>query len=540
MSNLVNGLNSLNHALPAYLESEAYYNGSVSEIFSTDVLRKVLGRSYNHFTLNYARQVVTSRLSRMEVSSISSEDATANKLLEEVWRKNAMDQEIQDALEGSLIYGDAYLIAWPDPERTNVDVFYNDPKNTRLFYDPENPRKKSYAIKRWQDGERLRINLYFADRIEKYISVGKLTSTFTEGDFEEYWDEGQTAWPLVNDTGEVPVFHLRTGRMYGRSELEDAKGAQNDINKLVTVQIAGVDYNSFPQRYILENPADGVNPQQDFQNSDFGQVRGTMDLDDNYDSGNLGALKGSPGGVWSLKNVASVGQFDATPPDTFVTPFNTFVNALATTTQTPMHLFQIGSLPSGESLRAAEAPLNKRVESLELLFGGVLREMHEFILGLVGMDGVSVSVVWAPVATYNDSTMWATVEAKTSAGVPLEVALKESGYTQAQIDEWYPEGAATVRTTGQLVKVADALQKISAAQALGVITREEARNLLPQDFLSAQPTVDPNSILDALAPQAGTAVDQGGAMATLISAGVDPHEAAQRVGLVPAQPVAKA
>lgn len=497
MSYLVTGLNALNHALPAYQESEDYYNGTVSEIFSTDVLRKVLGRSYNHFTLNYARQVVTSRLSRMEVSSISSEDPTANGIIEEVWRRNALDQEIQDALEGSLVFGDSYLIAWPDPDNTTVDVFYNDPKNTRLFYDPENPRKKTYAIKRWQDGDRLRVNLYFADRIEKYISSGKLTATFTEGDFEEYWDEGQTVWPLVNETGQVPVFHLRTGRMYGRSELENAKGAQNDINKLVTVQIAGVDYNSFPQRYILENPSDGINPQADFMTSDFGKARGSMDLDDNYDEGNLGALKGTPGGVWSLKNVASVGQFDATPPDTFVTPFNTFVNALATTTQTPMHLFQVGALPSGEALRAAEAPLNKRVESLELLFGGVLREMNEFILGLVGIEGVPVSVTWAPTATYNDAAMWATVEAKTAAGVPLEVALKEAGYTQAQIDEWYPEGAPAF-TANQLDKLSTAMQKIGAAVGLGLLTNEEARQLLPQDILFQQPVADPSTVLGGL------------------------------------------
>jgi len=527
MSDLISGLESLNKALPGYEQAEQYYEGTVEEIFSSAAVKKALGKTNTSFVFNYARIVVTSRLNRMEIASVTADNEAADPALAEVWNHNALDQEIQDALEAALIFGDSYLIAWPDEDNTTVDVFYNDPRNTRVFYDVENPRKKSYAIKRWNLGDKLRVNLYYEDRIEKYISKKKVSASMKDGDFEQYLEEGQEAWPLANDTGAIPVFHLRTSRMYGTPEHKAAFGPQNAINKLLSTQVSSIDFTSFPQRYFLEDPTttDNVNPADMF---------GTADTDD--DDSVTSKLTSSPASVWHLKNVKSVGQFDVASPDTFVTPFKSYVDSLSTTTQTPIHLFQVGALPSGESLRAAEAPLNKRVESLELLFGGVIADLHEYALDVLGFEGTEVVVTWAPVATYDDTDVWATVDAKTSAGVPLTTALKEAGYTQAQIEEWYPEEDGTPRSAAVLGSLSEAIQKIAAAVSLGLISKEEARNLLPKDILIEGELADPNAVLEALAeaPAASESDDiksKAEAMGILIRAGVASEDAAERVGL---------
>jgi hypothetical protein len=521
MSDLISGLHALNEARPAYEEAKVYYDGLSNEKFLSSALAKQLGSKSNSFHFNYSRLVVTSRLDRMKVSAIVTEDGSADNILGDIWNDNQLDLELQDALEAALVYGDSYLIAGITED--SVDVFYNDPLSTRVFYDAENPRVKRYAIKSWSDGDRTRVNLYYPTHTEKWISKGKLSATPKDGDFEAYVEE-DGIWPIANETGKLPVFHLRTGRMYGTPEHSQSYGPQNSINKLLNTQISSIDFSTAPQRYFLEDPAanDGVNPAADFG--------GTVDEDDFEPTSNL---KAGPGGVWSLKGIREVGQFDVVDPNSFVIPFKNFIEAMGTITKTPLHAFNVGALPSGESLRAAEAPLNKRVASLETLFGGVIADLHEFALSTSGRE-TKVLVKWEPIATYDDADMWATVDAKTSAGVPLRVALTEAGFTDEQVEAWYPEGTSA-RSAKEIAVLADAIQKLGAATTIGVLSRDEARALLPED-IKLESFVSPDAVIAAVeeAPVASEGDDikaKADALGILIRAGVEPNEAATRVGL---------
>jgi hypothetical protein len=484
MSDLTAGLSAISAALPAYEEAKVYYDGLSNEKFLSSALARQLGSKTNEFHFNYSRLVVTSRLDRMEIASVVTEDGSADNIIGDIWNRNQLDLEIQDAIEASLVFGDAYLIVSDSDE--GPDVFYNDPMTTRAFYDTENPRKMAYAIKRWMSGDRLRVNIYYPDRTEKLISKGKPSLDMRDNDFEPFID-GDSDWIIPNETGKIPVFHLRTGRMYGTPEHKQSYGPQNSINKLLNTQISSIDFSSAPQRYFLEDPTanSGVNPAKDFG--------GVVDEDDNETTSNLQA---GPGGVWSLKGIKEVGQFDVADPNTFVIPFKNFIESMGTITKTPLHAFNVGALPSGESLRAAEAPLNKRVASLETLFGAVIADLHEFALELSGVPA-KVLVKWAPIASYDSKEIWETVEIKTNAGVPLRQALAEAGYTDEQIEAWYPEGEVKY-TPSQLDSLGTAMQKIGAAVSLGLLTAEEARALLPQEILFQQPVADPATVLGGL------------------------------------------
>ena len=523
MSDLIQGLRALDYALPAYEEAKRFYDGQSNEKFQSAALQRALGSKDSTFNFNYSRLVIESRLNRMEIAAVATEDGSADDFLAEMWNRNQLDTELMDAIEGALVFGDSYLIAGEGDE--GVDVFYNDPRSTRVFYDVENPRKKKFALKRWMDGDKLRVNLYYADRIEKYISKSKPNSTMDEQDFEAYFDEDSNAWPLVNDSGKIPVFHLRTSRQYGAPEHKQSYGPQSAITKLLNTQISSIDFSTAPQRYFLQDPSanDGVDP-----NSDFGTGLAPDDDDDIVSN-----LKAGPGGVWNLKGIASVGQFDAPSPDTFVVPFKNFIEAMSTVTATPMHSFNVGALPSGESLRAAEAPLNKRVASLETLFGAVIADLHEFALELNGVQA-KVLVQWNPVATYDDADVWAVVDAKTASGVPMRTALMEAGYTDEQVSEWYPEGESA-RSAKEIATLADAIQKLGAATTLGIISVDEARKLLPKD-IAIEVLADPLAVLGAVDPAPSVSEGQdikskAEALGILIRAGVDPEEAATRVGL---------
>lgn len=481
-ADLETGLKQMASTMPDYQKADQYFKGTATEIFSTDILRRVLGRNQMDFVFNYARTVVLSRLNRMELKSITTPNEDANKALQEVWEDNLLDQELIDAFEGALTFGDAYIAVWPCEDGEGVDVFYNTAETCRVFYDAENPRKKLFAIKRWKEGDYLRVNVYYDDRIEKYVSVGDTTGTLVSSSFEKYIDADDGSWPLPNPFGQIPIFHLRTRRGYGRPEHHEAYAPQNAINKLLAVQISGLDYNSYPQRYFLQDPAanDGVG---DFEH-DFGDTA-IFDDDDDFATSNL---KSSPGGIWSLKGIKAVGEFTTALPATFIEPFNMYVTAIATTTGTPLHLFELGSLPSGAALRAAEAPLNKRVEALERMFAAPLKEMSAFILELLGYD-VPVEISWGPPATYDDLDLWNTAQAKHDVGVPIDQTLMEAGYTAEQVHKWYPttEDAALTMSPRKLEYLGTAMQRIATAVSLGLVSAEEGRKLLPPELIAGDP-----------------------------------------------------
>lgn len=433
MSDLEFALKQLAAARPEYDEAESFYNGTADEIFVSKLLRRVLGPNSGHFRVNYARVPVRSRLTRLEINAVTGGDAAQTEILERAWERNIMGQETHDVHEAALEFGNCYAIAWPGPDYEadpeDIEIFFNSPKSVRLFYSAENPRKKSFAVKAWVEGGKSRVDLYYADRIEPYISRQEVGSGATNVDYEPFIEDEDGEWPLENPFGEIPVFHFRTQRMYGRPEHKDAYGPQNAVNKLVATQMSSVDFNGFPQRWALEDPTfagDGNDV-----DAAFGDTETTDDDDPTSD------LQSGPGELWWLKGVKQVGQFSTAEPDAFLDPMREYVNAMATVTDTPLHAFKVdGQMPSGESRRAAEAPLNKRVEDLQLVFGATWKELYRFVLKMAGVQKPIVNIAWKEPQSYDDLDVWETAKVQKEVGVPLRQIMLERGYTTTQLDEW--------------------------------------------------------------------------------------------------------
>jgi hypothetical protein len=134
---------------------------------------------------------------------------------------------------------------------------------------------------------------------------------------------------------------------------------------------------------------------------------------------------------------------------------------MAQLTTTPMHYFDpMGDVPSGESLRAADAPLNKRAERRQQAYAGALSGACELALVMLGAApaDVHVDVRWTPVEQVEDADGWAVVESKIRAGVPVKQALMEAGYTDEQVSGWL-----TTTDEQDLERRIELLEKIGAA-----------------------------------------------------------------------------
>jgi SPP1 Gp6-like portal protein len=442
VSDLVDGLNALRDAQDAYEEAAQFYDGTAPEIWTSRRLERMLRGATNKFRVNWARTTVTAVLDRLEINAITSTDEGEQTAIEELWADNLLGMEAPLVHESALEFGDAYVIvgtAEPDDDledETEIEFRVHGPDEVRMFYERENPHRAKYAVKAWivgnGDQARTRVNLYYEDRIERYISKVKIGDRFDDRSFERFTDNDEDAWPEDNELGEIPVFHFRTRFPYGRPEHADAYGPQNMLNKLVATQMASIDFQALPQRYVLQevgNPEAGAAPADD--DFDDEPTKTTQLTDPN--------LVSAPGSVWWLPGAKGAGQFDPVDPASFLDPIDKYINAMATVTSTPMHLYELGGQPpTGLSLKRAEMPLIHKVSLRQLFFGQTWKTMIVFALTLAGLDvdPERIQVTWKPASLTDDKDTWDTFGSKKAMGVPVRQILMEAGYTADQCDTW--------------------------------------------------------------------------------------------------------
>lgn len=486
MSDLTRGLEEIDAAQARYVIARDYYDGRIDEVMSVaSGLTLKLARAAARYRINFAKTPVNVVADRMEIAAVSVPgDETATNVLESaVWKRNQLLLETPDANRMACMYGDYYIVVWPGMVEGEVDVFFNSPVGMRLIYDTENPRVKSYAVKKWRDGDRLRATVYYADRIERYVTVAPNVSGDSENDWVEYTEDGQP-WPTPNPYGEVPVFHLRTASPYGESVHKDAYGTQDGLNKILITMMTTIDYAGFPLRYALvEGDAQltgATNPGPPWGADADATTETRADI----------KLDTGPGAVWLASGLKDVGQLDPADPKNFLEPADFLIRAMAQTTTTPLHYFDpSGDVPSGESLRAADAPLVKKVEYLQMRFASAYAEAFSFALKILGFANAAVDVRWAPATSTDDKDSWETAALKIANGVPVRQVLLEQGYTAEQVDEW-------IATTGEeslaqrvtlLADLGRAVQSLGAGISLGAVSAPSVQAAV-QGIL--QPVID--------------------------------------------------
>lgn len=400
-----------------YKEAEDYYEGNVSERFASRNLRKALRTTKHYGQHNYVRVITDAVLNRLEIARVIADNEAAQTAIDKVIADNDLALEFNEIHRRALEFGDCYALVWPD-ENGDTQISYNSPRTTAIVYDPENPRKKAYAVKMWKDGDpfdstvkRTRLNVYLPDRVIKYSAD---SDEVTEG----------TQWTNIgteeNPFGEIPVFHFRTHRPYGKPEAREAFGAQDDINKLLATHMFTVDYQGAPQRYALAYTGD-----QDIV--DFG--------DDETERENMNALHSDPGSLWYLKGISNVGQFQPADPKVFWEPIKSLKESMSALTDTPFHYLERGmaGVSGGEGLRVSEAPLLKKVADRQTSFATTWRELFKFVLKIEGLTA-NLEIKWDLVESLDALGQWDVMLKKINAGLSHRQALREAGYEEKEIE----------------------------------------------------------------------------------------------------------
>lgn len=450
-------LAALNKAQPAYVTAGEYYSGEVAEHFASQRLKELLAKSGERYRINFAATPVDAVTERLEIASFMGEQQYVDSW-QEAFEENEFPLEAPMVHAYAGRYGDAYVIAWLDEEMdTGVSMYVHTPLDVRVFYDPERPRKKSHAVHRWvaagpqetPDGQRpleagklyVFVNLYFPDRIERWVSENPLNQT--NGQLQSATDDALLFTKLqedeLNEFGFVPVWHFRTDRPYGTPEHKDAFTPQDMVNKTLANLMSSLDFAGYPQRYAVSESANDATGGDFGAPADTGGGYTTTTDQPAARAVNPGGFKAGPGETWLVEGAKSVGTFEVMQSENFLGPVNALVKWMGTVTDTPVHLFDLGgNVPSGESIDASTEPLDKKVGNRQASYGATWRDLADGVLEMRGVTAPvgAVQVSWSPLERAVTKEHWEVVKLKVEAGVPQREALIQAGYLPEVVDSW--------------------------------------------------------------------------------------------------------
>ena len=403
----------------------AYMDGDQPLALATETFRSTFGRLFEAFFYNRAEAVVDAHADRLRVEGIAADDRTLANQAQEMWDRNRMDLREGHAEADAFGLGDAYLIVEMHPQRGDVHFWVQDPRTVRVHYADDVPGELDLAAKMWIDPDlkRARLNLYFRDRVEKYVSTSRTVATSgvdTPRGFTRYEVSGEP-WPMplgVTDT--VPVFHVaNNGRTnaYGRSELRNVLPLQDAVNYTLMTKMVGMEFGAYPQRVMI-----GVDTAQTDEEKAM-----------------LAAFRAGLNRIMTLEDPsAKIAEFTPVDLGQYLAVAEFWDVAISRVTKVPRHYLGMssGEFPSGRALRLAEINFTGKLRDRTKAFGEVYTQAVAYALRLDGRTAVEpglLRVNWAPVEPTSEEDVWDLILAKRSADLPLVSALREAGYDTDQI-----------------------------------------------------------------------------------------------------------
>lgn len=411
-----------------------YLDGDHNLEYATQKFRQAFGRLFEAFSYNRCGTVVDAHADRVRVAGFGADDDSAGddpiaQAAQDLWDAAGMDIHEGQLNVESFAMGDAYLIVsvLPDgPDQGTVQFWPQRADQIRVHYDDERPGVIDLAAKMWRgDDERMYLNLYFTDRIEKYRTATKAHSVPTSARaFEPYQPDTDTAWPVrlaVTDTVPVFAFH-NNGRVneYGTSELRDVIALQDAINKSLMDQLVASEFAAAPQRAILGYDAS--------------------------DPDSKAALEGLVAGVTRLLaipadadgNVPSLAEFSAADMKQYDLIAEKWDIRISRVSRVPVHyLTGETTAESGRAKRLNEAPFVAKIEDRQKERAPQYADAVTYGLRLQGVavDPGDLRVNFVSAAPMSEEDMWDMAAAKAQTGMPLAVVLRELGYEPDQIDD---------------------------------------------------------------------------------------------------------
>ena len=422
-----------------------YFEGQ-HRVLLSDRLKAFLPQGLQEsFRDNYCEVVINAVLNRLDVTGFTSNSEQLAGWAWELWQAQRMDATQGVVHVEALITGDGYLLVDWDADAM-MPRFTPQLAEMIVPHYSETTRQMDFASKKWLetgaigDKPRTRLNLYYPERVEKYIAGNNV--------WIEHREEGETVWPQpwVDGRGEpigVPLVHFRNNAHtsnFGFSELANVIPLQDLLNKTLVDLLQILDTMAFAQRWTLNV---------------------------SHESSTVDTVPGSWSTFHAEEDGAQVGEWAAADVGGPLRALEAFVQQIASTSRTPQHLFQIGSggPPSGEALKTSESGLVHKVRHKMVSLGNswedammlAARVQGAFGEQVPGADIARLETTWGDPETRNEEAFLTGLGVKhNQLGVPRQQIWREMGYDADEIAQMeadlQAEKAADANLGGEILK----------------------------------------------------------------------------------------
>lgn len=413
-----------------YRKAERYYKGDHDLAFATEKFKNAFGAMFREFALNLCPAVCDAVRDKLKVREFRVEQGAESLPVDawRIWQQNRMGKRSGEVHKEAVKNGDAYVIVWPNAAG-EVTIYPNKAGVCTVVYDEETPGRVLWAAKHWRTPDkRVRLNLFYPDRIEKYISKGEVEAGLPEG--KEFTPYGVVPSPgskvqsqrreeggfrIPNPYGVVPVFHFANNAdigAYGQSELEPAVPVQDALNKSVLDMLVAMEFASYRQRW-----AAGI------------------EIEYGEDGKPVPPFKAGVDHLWITENhEAKFGDFEAANLEQFLKVKDSFRLDMACVTGTPMYYFMqvSGDFPSGEALKKAESRFIAKVRDRQESFGQVWEDVIAFALLIEGKTA-RLFADWEDPAPLSEKEKLENIALKKEFGLSDAQALVEAGYGETDV-----------------------------------------------------------------------------------------------------------
>lgn len=378
-------------------------------------------------------------------------------LLDTWWSRNRMDAKQDHVHRAALRDGEGFIIVGYDADDARPTYDYNfayDGKSgVKVHYQPDSFTKLAFASKRWvvdsgPGGQVIRrLNLYFPNRIEKWVSRTSAKSQYNEAFWQPHENEDDPTLQTVvitdgqgreytasvswwtddgTESGDplgvpvVPFINRDDGTGRGMSEIDNSMPMQDALNKILIDIIAAGDMTGWQMLWTNGRLPDN-----------FKVYPGAM-------------LPVAPAEGAGEGETPQIGVITPGDPQGLINSGNWVLALLSGISSTPQSRFTPSAVrPAEGTQKQEEGALVAKVEGLHKSFGNAWEDVQRMGLkvasafgsqALPDADGLTISTIWADAQVRNEREHVEALGMKVEKlNVPREQAWKEAGYSADNI-----------------------------------------------------------------------------------------------------------
>lgn len=405
---LIAAVKEYNGRRKAYLIYEQYYKGNQELKYATEAFRNEYGRQFEGLRENLLPGLITAFTDNLGIASWGS--VANDKLESDLGLKGLLGMVNNE----SFRTGDGYILAWPNAKGTNVPHYQ---RSFRMVpkVNQDDPSQLEWIARFWYLGKYCRVNVYYADRVERWVTASEFADLNEQGNprISADWPETEQSWvpfqgngtagdggPIVaHNFGKVPAIWTRQDAIdpydHGISVLEDAIPLQDMLNRSLADTMVLSGTYAKPFWYLLNyQPEANQNPliaAQQLADAIAGAQQALAGVPNNLPGGGVleaaQTFKRSEQSIFAHDGPGPFGQLQ--PPDIgkMLDQQDRIALKMARVVGLPSYYITqtSGDVPSGASLRVLKQRMTSRIGRFQRDSEPALKGLGE-LLGMREVD----------------------------------------------------------------------------------------------------------------------------------------------------------